>query len=40
MDAICMATSDTNDLKSSLRATKSVWQLTSRSTPTRLPAWM
>ena len=38
--AICIATSRVNATKSSLRATKSVSQLISTSTPMRPPAWM
>jgi len=37
--ATCMATSRANVLKSSVRATKSVSQLTSTMAPMR-PAWM
>ena len=38
--AMCSARSRANSMNFSLRATKSVWQSTSTSTPILLPAWM
>ncbi len=38
--AMCSARSLANAVNFSLRATKSVWQLTSTSTPILFPEWM